>query len=497
MIHPRTPPAGTKGFDLKPPPSLASDFGPASFDNALSFLDAQAPEVAQRVREAEISERSRKAVARFLTALLESPERFALVREKPDLLRRALEVVGESEYLGDLLIRHPEDMVVLESSPLPSAAAQMEFPLDPSEDAGPHAWASNPALAMRQKMAVLRRHFLARVLELGAADLFAFESSFAVLKRWSAVACALRDQRLARLPVRSRNARASRTARHPCPFAVLALGRLALNEFDLASDADLIFVTGPEVGRDDLDFWKRLAAKMIEVLSSYTREGTVFAVDSRLRPRGQEGELVVTQEELLSYVRRTRPGVGGVNLPQSLPRGRAMRSWDASNRFSTGEAIFDRFAAYPSLAAELRQMRRRLEERGRCPAHQHEDRAGRVLRYRLCRVSPPLAGTRRPSNQGANMAEQIGRVASAGLMDEEDSEMLSEGANFLRSVDHAVRLVTGRSAEGLPERAGHAEAVENLARRWGLIAGSETLAANLLETRRRVREVYCKLVEAA
>ena len=124
VIHPRTPPAGTKGFDLKPPPSLASDFGPASFDNALSFLDAQAPEVAQRVREAEISERSRKAVARFLTAQLESPERFALVREKPDLLRRALEVVGESEYLGDLLIRHPEDMVVLESSPLPSAAAQ-------------------------------------------------------------------------------------------------------------------------------------------------------------------------------------------------------------------------------------------------------------------------------------------------------------------------------------------------------------------------------------
>ena len=62
---------------------------------------------------------------------------------------------------------------------------------------------------------------------------------------------------------------------HPWPFAVLALGRLALNEFDLASDADLMFVTRPGVGRDELDFWKRLAAKMIDVLSSYTREGTV------------------------------------------------------------------------------------------------------------------------------------------------------------------------------------------------------------------------------
>jgi hypothetical protein len=49
----------------------------------------------------------------------------------------------------------------------------------------------------------------------------------------------------------------------------------------------------------------------------------------------------------------------------------------------------------------------------------------------------------------------------------------------------------------LPDRAGHAEAVENLARRWGLISGSGTLASSLQETRRRVREVYCRLVEAA
>jgi hypothetical protein len=39
--------------------------------------------------------------------------------------------------------------------------------------------------------------------------------------------------------------------------------------------------------------------------------------------------------------------------------------------------------------------------------------------------------------------------------------------------------------------------VEKLARRWRLIAGSEILASTLQETRRRVREVYIRLVEAA
>jgi len=39
--------------------------------------------------------------------------------------------------------------------------------------------------------------------------------------------------------------------------------------------------------------------------------------------------------------------------------------------------------------------------------------------------------------------------------------------------------------------------VEKLARRWGLVGGSETLVSSLEATRQRVREVYCKLVDAA
>jgi glutamine synthetase adenylyltransferase len=101
------------------------------------------------------------------------------------------------------------------------------------------------------------------------------------------------------------------------------------------------------------------------------------------------------------------------------------------------------------------------------------------------------------THPGANMAEQIAALRSVGLLNNEDSNVLLGGANFFRSVDHAIRLVTGKAAEGLPDRTGHAEGVENLARRWGLVEGSGTLASSLLETRQCVREVYSKLVEAA
>jgi glutamate-ammonia-ligase adenylyltransferase len=279
------------------------------------------------------------------------------------------------------------------------------------------------------------------------------------------------------------------------PFAVLALGRLALNEFDLASDADLIFVTGPEVGRDDLDFWKRLAAKMIDVLSSYTSEGTVFAVDTRLRPRGQEGELVVTQQELLNYVREHAQVWEGLTyLKACHVAGHAELGRETVSRLVS--AIFDRFAAHPALATELRQMRRRLEKKVSVPPTNTKTAPGGYYDIDFA-VSLLRLRAHLPAHPGANMAEQIAALRSAGLMTAEDSNVLTCGADFLRSVDHAIRLVTGRAAQGLPDRAGHAEAVENLARRWGLIAGTQTLASSLLETRRRVREVYERLVEAA
>jgi glutamate-ammonia-ligase adenylyltransferase len=494
VIHPRTPPAGIKGFELKPLPSITPELGHASYDSTLNFLNAQAPDIAMRVREAEIPERARKGAARFLTALLESPERFALVRERPELLRRALEVVSESEYLGELLIHHPEDMLVLDTSEIPPVAGQMEIALEGSEDAGPHPWALEPVLAMRQKMAVLRRHFQAQVLELGAADLAARESNLRVLKRWSALAarCVSSALQIAESVLETKNVV---EGNRPWPFAVLALGRLALNEFDLASDADLIFVTGPEVGRDELDFWKRLAAKMIDVLSSYTREGSVFAVDTRLRPRGQEGELVVTQEELLSYVREDAKVWEGLTyLKACHVAGNAELGRETVSRLVA--AIFERFAAYPALAAELCQMRRRLEREVPVPPTNAKTAPGGYYDIDFA-VSLLRLRRRVAAHPGANMAEQIAGLRSAGLMNSEDSKVLSGGANFLRSMDHAIRLVIGRAADGLPDRAGHAEAVENLARRWGLIAGSETLAQRLQETREGVREVYRRLVEAA
>ena len=112
------------------------------------------------------------------------------------------------------------------------------------------------------------------------------------------------------------------------------------------------------------------------------------------------------------------------------------------------------------------------------------DFAVTYLRLRHQVVLPP----------GTNIVRQIGALRSLGLVAEGDAEVLERGAAFLRSVDHAIRLATGRAAEGLPEHGGHAESVHALARCWNLVAEGESLHAQLCEVQRQVRSVCRRLV---
>ena len=304
VIHPGDPAVPGTAFELKPAPTFLPDAGRQSFDSLLNFLDVQAPEVARIVREADLPERARRNTIRLMTAMASSPERFAPAFAKPASLRRAVVAAADSAYLTELLVHHPEDLEILDSAELEpsdgSAAGQLDMGLEAFAMPEAYAWATEASLDLREKMAILRRQYRARLLELGAVDLAVGGAAFPMLKRWTANAarCIASAQVIALHSWKQEKS----SLLGDVPFVILGMGRLGLSEFDLASDADLIFVAGSEAKREDLEYWTHLAEKTIEVLSSYTRDGTIFPVDTRLRPRGQEGELVVTLEGLLSYI---------------------------------------------------------------------------------------------------------------------------------------------------------------------------------------------------
>ena len=97
---------------------------------------------------------------------------------------------------------------------------------------------------------------------------------------------------------------------------VIALGRLGMREFDLASDADLVFVLA-EPDAAEIRFWTRVAERIIDLLTAYTGEGVVFAVDTRLRPNGSGGPLVQTETAVRDYFARKAEAREGITYMKS------------------------------------------------------------------------------------------------------------------------------------------------------------------------------------
>jgi glutamate-ammonia-ligase adenylyltransferase len=502
VIHPRVAPPSGSPFILKSPDVGPAEHAPASYEATLAYLDAQAPDLARLTRELALPERAQRHVSRFFASLFASAERFRLARAEAHRLRRALEVVGTSDYFAELLIHHPEDFTVLDSGEPASLAprvdalkAQIEMGLESRAELEPFPWVTEQCLDTREKMAVLRRQYRARVLELGAADLVALGSVFLALGRWSALAMRSISTALY-ISMEALGDHSDGEPRAPAemPFVVLGLGRLGLNEFDLASDADLVFVAASGTPREEMAYWTRLAERTIEVLSSYTREGTLFSVDTRLRPRGHEGELVITEDALVNYLAESAQAWEAFTYLKACPvAGNIEFGRKMVPRLV--EALHDRFATHRDLEAELHQMRRRLERELAVPPTNPKTTPGGYYDVDFA-VSFLRLRQRTPIPAGANIHDQIAALRCAGQMVDGDAETLSEGAAFLRSVDHAIRLITGKPTSGLPELHGQAEAVENLVRRWGLIKPTPavSLGQRLREVQQQVRSVYQKLV---
>lgn len=84
-------------------------------------------------------------------------------------------------------------------------------------------------------------------------------------------------------------------------FAIVGYGKLGGLELGYGSDLDLVFVyDGATQGHtdgqhviDDGVFFTRLAQRIVHMLSTQTRSGRLYEVDTRLRPSGQSGLLVI------------------------------------------------------------------------------------------------------------------------------------------------------------------------------------------------------------
>ena len=118
------------------------------------------------------------------------------------------------------------------------------------------------------------------------------------------------------------------------PFAVISYGKLGGKELGYASDLDLVFLyQAKESDLEAQEIYALLAKRMINWLTTYTSTGSLFEIDTRLRPNGSAGFLVTNADAFKKYQLREGNNSAWVWEHQALTRA----------RFSAGSKVVGTF----------------------------------------------------------------------------------------------------------------------------------------------------------
>ena len=227
----------------------------------------------------------------------ESPAAFDRISSSAAALRCGLAVFSYSNFLGSAILRYPEWLLQV------AAGGNLHRVLTPEEIAGklsdflePEASSPPSPLALaRFRRRMLLRILVRDVLRMGTLSDIAAELSNLSDAVLESAYQGVRRELVARhgIPLYVDHDGEARE----CQFVVISLGKLGGKELNYSSDIDLMFVysdngftDGPEP-ISNKEFYKKVANRYIELLSTYTAEGFCYRVDLRLRPDGRHGEV--------------------------------------------------------------------------------------------------------------------------------------------------------------------------------------------------------------
>jgi glutamate-ammonia-ligase adenylyltransferase len=445
----------------------------------VSRLAVDSPPLYKLVQRPDVEGHTRRNLYRFLTAAATSADRYAIVTRASEAVERALPLFAFSDFLTDILVRHPEQIEVLanlegkggrdcrsENAPA-NSTTHSDF-----RSSGYEQLISD-AIPYGEKLARLRRQYRASIFASGARDVLEARNVYDSLAETT---CAADDAIAAALKI----------AAAPEGFAILALGRLGTGEHDLLSDADLLFVR--DDGVDAVEAL-RAAERIVEVLSAYTRDGAVFPVDARLRPHGGEGELVVTPAQLEAYF--AREAQSWEALTYTKLRYVTGAPAPADRAVSAVRMLTERFGSDPGFGGSLQEMRAKLEK----TTDEFDDvKTGPGGIYDIDFIVAMLLVRHGLPGTG-NLRQRLCALHDRGLLSDDDWKRLDRHAQLLRTVEHVIRLVVGKSRKTLPAAGPMRTACDVLCGRILKRNFPEGLDITVRFALVGVREIYRRLLE--
>ena len=459
--------------------ALAERVADATLENILDRLASDSPDLHKMATSPDLAPQARRNLSRFLSSAFTSSDRYAAVLRHPRSLQNAIPLFAASDYLTDILVRYPEEIATLETCAEAAGAGAgtnlfgRAFPEGVSSDDPVLQYLQGSSDTYSEKLSLLRKQYRHRLLAAGVRDLVQPRDVYYSLRANTVTADAV---------IRA----AAEMVGNTSGLCIFSLGRLGSCEFDLLSDADLLFVCEENADRSELT---RTVEQIMHALAAYTRDGTVFPVDTRLRPHGAEGELLVSENQLHEYfLTEAQPWEALMYTKLRLVAGPGRL---ADRAIAATHSLFQRFAGDMSFATAVREMRHKLEPG---PAGEPSLKTSAGGAYDIDFLTGYLLIRNGADETRGTLRDRLWRCVELKGLDKSDATDLDHAAELYRTVEHAIRLVIGRTEKSLPAAP---QARNNIERLTGEILHRQFpggLQAELYHAFDYVRSAYEKIV---
>ncbi len=417
---------------------------------------------------------------RFSGVVIDRGFLLSLLGDSQKILDLLLTVFGSSQYLSDVLIRHPQLFEwLLEPGVLrlPGQKADLARDLVSMTDRLP---------SVERKWEALRRFKVREVLRITLQDLLGNQDLAGITQELSRLAevtlqaayeiCQKELGRRYGTPqVLGPQGQAQEGA-----FCILGMGKLGGEELNYSSDIDILFVyeaegettgvrgraNGGEGRISNHEYFAKLAEMIVRGIGTVTPDGSVFRVDTRLRPGGGQGDLCLSLHAYETYYESW----GQTWERQALIKARPVAGDERlGRRFlqMITPFIYRRYLDQTAVQ-EVRAMKARIEQSLRQERKLYRDvKRGfggiREIEF-VVQAFQLLHGGRDPWVREPNTLRVLHRLAQRRYLSDQDCTALVKAYVFLRTVEHRLQILHHRQTHTLPE---DARQLFHLARRSG------------------------------
>jgi glutamate-ammonia-ligase adenylyltransferase len=255
---------------------------------------------------------------------------------------------------------------------------------------------------------------------------------------------------------------AGRKGPRPCEMVILALGKFGGREMNYHSDLDVIFLyeadgettaepgSGVRQTTTNQHFFSELGQRIIKTAGRLTGYGRLYEIDARLRPTGRSGALATTFDEFTRYF---STGAGQLWERQALCKARPVYGVLKAAKAAMSAVVEAAFAHRwrRKDAAEIREMRRRLEDSAVGGGDLKRGSGGIVDIEFLVQMFQLKHARGNPRLRTTNTLTALAELYRADLLPVDDFECFDASYRLLRTIEGRLRLMNATARDRLPQ----------------------------------------------